>query len=250
MLTNTETSSPPSGSTAVALADVSVVPEVSLQGWADRITHALGRSVEAILDVGRLMLAVKKAKDHGEWEKCFKGHPQAVANPVRFSVGTAKMYMKIAVHPVLSNRNLSYDLPPSWKTLHELTFLPESELDRLIATGVIAPDMRKADAVMLRYMFASPPHRRMPRKHVARHLRAYATPIESLETAQAILRQYAATVAAELRAPLTIGEDGRVQSGVCWVPPFAQPWQIHVKPIKAMHRCECGHIHEDRRTKP
>jgi hypothetical protein len=99
-------------SLAVSSAPVVAPAESSLQGWADQITQASGQAVEAILHIGRQLLAARKALRHGEWERLFKGHPHAVERPVPFSVATAKMHMKIAGHPVLSNSNHGNCLPP------------------------------------------------------------------------------------------------------------------------------------------
>lgn len=144
--------------TAVSIADAPVVtpPETLLQEWADKITDASGQAVEKILAMGRLLLEAKKAIKHGEWERLFKGHPQAIANPVRFSVEMARMLMKIAAHPVLSNGNYSSLLPLSWRTLHELTFIPEADLLDLLATGSLTPETTQAEVLAMRHHQPAP----------------------------------------------------------------------------------------------
>jgi len=58
--------------------------------------------------------------------------------------------MKIAEHPVLSNTNHGSFLPTSWRTLYELTRIPEPVLERAIADGMVHPAMeRKHVAPML-----------------------------------------------------------------------------------------------------
>jgi hypothetical protein len=72
------------------------------QAYADRIRVALGRSVEAILEVGRALLAAKAALERGTWERLLTGHAEAIERPVPFSIRTAQRLMAIAQHPVLS----------------------------------------------------------------------------------------------------------------------------------------------------
>ena len=105
----------------------------------------------------------------------FKGHLKVIDRPVRFSVATARMYMKIAVHPILSNRNLGNDLPPSWRTLYELTFLPDSAITEFIAVGFINPEIGKDYAIALRFAGSSPPVRRsLSKPRFPRHFKPYA----------------------------------------------------------------------------
>jgi hypothetical protein len=119
------------------------------QAYADRIRVALGRSVEAILEVGRALLAAKAALDHGMWERLFAGHPAAVLRPVPFSIRTAQRLMAIAEHPVLAQATHVSCLPPSWGTLYELTKVSEPVLERALRDGWIHPDMERAEAEAL-----------------------------------------------------------------------------------------------------
>jgi hypothetical protein len=232
------------------LAKVLAEPEVSLQGWADQITEASGEAVEKTLVIGRLFLAAKKALRHGEWQRLFKGHARAVAHPVRFTVTVALMYMAVAEDPRLSNRNLGSYFPPSLSALYQLKFIPDPMFSGFIAAGLITPNLTKAQAMALRDMIL-PYRMRLQKfpKQVINRLRSYAAIINSLENDQARLFRYTTMVNEELSAPLQVGEDGRIQSGVVWIPPFTQPLPIKARPIKVKHRCECGHEHEDQRTR-
>jgi hypothetical protein len=235
-------------STAIIPFNVPVVilPEMSLQGLADQITEASGEAVEKILLIGRLFLAANKAKRHGGWGRMFKGHPQAIERPVRYSVTKAKMYMKVAQHPTLSNRNLGYDLPPSLSALYQLTFIPEPLLSQLIAEGIITPDITKAGAIALRLVVASPLLFRMelPQKHL-KPGQIRKQPINRQRSCTALINSLLIDQAQLARYTTMVSE--QILSGVVWIPPFTQPWPIKAKPIKTKHTCECGHRHEDQR---
>src|SRR5438128_1849792 len=73
------------------------------QAFADRINQRMARAVEAIIAVGIELLAAKERLPHGEFGRLFKNHPDAVAQPLRFSRRTAEVLMTIARHPVLTN---------------------------------------------------------------------------------------------------------------------------------------------------
>ena len=81
--------------------------------WADRICTQLGKSVEAIIEVGRLLVKAKADLAHGEWGRLFED------DLVPFGQRTADRLMAIARHPVLSNSTHVSNLPPSWGTLYE-----------------------------------------------------------------------------------------------------------------------------------
>jgi Protein of unknown function (DUF3102) len=109
--------------------------------WADRICTQLGKSVEAIIETGRLLVKAKADLSHGEWGRLFD------ESLVPFSQNTAGRLMAVADNPVLANSAHVQNLPPSWGTLYELTKVPEPTLKNAIRDGVITPDMpRKAVA--------------------------------------------------------------------------------------------------------
>lgn len=112
--------------------------------WADRICSQLGKSVEAIIEVGRLLAKAKGDLAHGEWGRLFGD------GLVPFSQGTAGRLIAIAAHPVLSDSAHAPNLPQSWMSLYELTKVPEPTLKNAISDGVITPDMpRKAVADLI-----------------------------------------------------------------------------------------------------
>ncbi len=120
--------------------------------WADRICAQLGKSVEAIIETGRLLIRAKADIAPGEWVRFFD------EGLVPFSVNTAQRLMKIAAHPQLSNAAHVQHLPPSWGTLYELSKAEPLKLKNALKDGVITPDMpRKAVAALC------PPRARKPR---------------------------------------------------------------------------------------
>ncbi len=111
--------------------------------WADRICVQLGESVESIIEVGRLLVKAKSDLAHGEWGRMFEDEL------VPFSRQTAFRLMAVAEHPQLSNVAHGQHLPPSWRTLYELTKVEPKRLTAAFKDGLITPDMpRKAVAAL------------------------------------------------------------------------------------------------------
>jgi Protein of unknown function (DUF3102) len=107
--------------------------------WADRITVQLGKTVESIIEVGRLLVRAKKDLSHGEFGRLFSDHL------VPFGQGTGERLMAVANHPVLSNSAHGPTLPPSWRTLYELTKADQSKLKAALRDGRITPDLKRRD---------------------------------------------------------------------------------------------------------
>ncbi len=66
-----------------------------------------------------------------------------IKNDLPFGEDTAERLIKIARDPRLSNSAHGRILPPSWRTLFELTKLNDEQFDRLVAAGVIRADMQR-----------------------------------------------------------------------------------------------------------
>jgi Protein of unknown function (DUF3102) len=112
--------------------------------WADRICGQIGKTVESIIEVGRLLVKAKKDLPHGEWGRMFD------EQLVTFGVRTAERLMTIAKHPVLSNTTHASYLPPSWTTIYDLTKVEPKRLNAAFKDGLIVPDMpRKAVKALL-----------------------------------------------------------------------------------------------------
>lgn len=124
--------------------------KVKAEYWAPRINAEWRKSVEGILGVGRQLIAAKEACEHGEFLRLFKGHENAVSEPVPFTANTAEILMKVAGHPVLSKSEFVQALPQSWGTLYELTKLEDEQIIAGIKAGEITPGMTRAEAAALR----------------------------------------------------------------------------------------------------
>lgn len=121
-------------STAVALGR---------EGWAGRITASWRKVAEGIIETGRLIAEAKAALPHGEFLAM-------VERDLPFGSRTAERLMKVASDPRLSNSTHASNLPSSWMTLYELTGLDDDSFDEAAESGVIHPDMTRAEAVALR----------------------------------------------------------------------------------------------------
>jgi len=89
--------------------------------WAARICTAMQKSVEAILETGRLLIQAKAALPHGGFEIM-------VRDKLPFSKRTAERFIAIAENPQLSKATHASHLPASWTTLYELSRWSSEEL--------------------------------------------------------------------------------------------------------------------------
>lgn len=111
--------------------------------WAERISTQVGKSVESIVEVGRLLVKAKADLAHGEWGRLFSDEL------IPFSHRTANRLMAIAQNPILSNSTHVSNLPPSWGSLYELTKVEPAKLKNALKDGVVTPDMKRSDVVAL-----------------------------------------------------------------------------------------------------
>lgn len=133
--------------------------------WAPGINAEWRKSVEGILNVGRLLVAAKEACEHGEFMRLFKGHDKAVSEPLPFGIHTADRLMAIATKPAIADCAHAHTLPQSWGTLYELTKLDDEQIVAGIKAGEITAEMTRAEASALRADPAEqpgqPPHEEM-----------------------------------------------------------------------------------------
>lgn len=127
---------------ASSRALVPVFDVLDPQAWIDRIAKRWRDSVEAIIDVGRLLLEAKAALPHGGWGSVVAGLP--------FGERQIQMLVAIAADPRLSNPQCIALLPASWGTLYDLTRLSDGEFDSAVKQQIIRPDMLRADAKYIR----------------------------------------------------------------------------------------------------
>jgi hypothetical protein len=108
--------------------------------WAARIKAAWQKSVDGIFETGRLLIAAKAKLPHGQFEAM-------VRNELPFGERTAQCLMAIAKDARLRRAHHGSLLPPSWRTLDELTRLSDEQFDAAVANGTINPEMTRGDVV-------------------------------------------------------------------------------------------------------
>jgi hypothetical protein len=117
--------------------------EKSVAWWAVEISSTWQRAVESIIRTGKLLIEAKSVLGHGNFEVMIK-------TKLPFGPRTAERLMVIAHHPILANPNHGSLLPPSWRTLYELTQILDKTLLAKIEDGTIRPDLERKDVTKLR----------------------------------------------------------------------------------------------------
>lgn len=119
------------------------------QQWAARIggawRSAAATAIEAWLAIGRDLIAAKASLAHGEFLTM-------VASELPFGKRTAQRLMKVAADPRLTKATHGSLLPASWRTLYELTRLPDAEFARLAEAGIIRPDLERHEVNKVRLL--------------------------------------------------------------------------------------------------
>jgi hypothetical protein len=114
------------------------------RGWQyfdEKLIELRVNDVENIIQRGRLLTQAKDELEHGSYEAMVKRH---------FDLGTARMYRIVAAHPIVSNRCHGNALPPSLRTLFELTKLPTEVLRAKLKDGSINPKTERKDVAAWR----------------------------------------------------------------------------------------------------
>ena len=122
-----------------------LVASRSVPYWRERITERWQESVQAIIDVGRLLLAAKAALEHGQFQTLFEGEDR-----LPFGWNTANKLMAIARDRRLINSEHVQNLPNSWGTLYELTKLDNATFAKALEDGTIHAEMERREALGLR----------------------------------------------------------------------------------------------------
>jgi hypothetical protein len=135
--------------------------ENKLEVLTTRFRNALKKSVEGIIEAGRVLIEAKNELEHGQFSDwvvrelrlgTYKpGKPKA-------DLRKAEMLMFLARNEVISNPCHWHAFPPSPRTLWELTQIrPKQRLLELIANGTINSAMTREEAVALRHNAAREP---------------------------------------------------------------------------------------------
>ena len=111
--------------------------------WVARICSAWQRSVEGILETGRLLCEAKPDMPHGGWL-------QMIKHELPFGENTSEILMKISRNPQITKSEQIQNLPPSWGTLYELTKLDDGAWALAEDQGLIRPDVQRKQIVAFR----------------------------------------------------------------------------------------------------
>lgn len=106
-----------------------------------RLSELQVNDVENIIERGRVLVEMKDELDHSAFEATVKKH---------FDLSTARMYRIVAEHSLISNHCHINALPPSIRTLYELTKLPNDILKAKVNDGTINPRMERKDVLLIR----------------------------------------------------------------------------------------------------
>jgi hypothetical protein len=119
-----------------------------------RFRKAFRKSVEGIIEAGRVLIEAKDELEHGQfidWVERDLRFGSGQEGDRGLSLRKAQMLMFVAKNEVISNANHWFVFPPSWRTLWELSQIrPKHRLLDLITNGRINPGMTREEAVALR----------------------------------------------------------------------------------------------------
>lgn len=138
-----------------------------------RFRNALRKSVEGIIEAGRVLIEAKGELEHGQFtdwvvrELRFGTQKEGNGEP---DIRKAEMLMYLARNEVISNPCHWHAFPPSPRTLWELTQIrPKQRLLDLITSGKVNAGMTREDAVALR---RGRSHDRLPAPRLKREVAA------------------------------------------------------------------------------
>ena len=117
-------------------------PTRQVQTIAKQITLAWHSALEGILEAGRLLNDAHETLEPKAWL-------DMVNNDLPFERRTAEKLLKISSDKRLTKRTHLKYLPPRWTTLHELTYLSDSQFKNAIEARKIHPDMERKEAESL-----------------------------------------------------------------------------------------------------
>ncbi len=126
--------------------DGEVLPPLSRarREWAEKISASWRATLDSVIETGRHLVAAKEDLEHGEFEAM-------IERDLPFGPRTARMLMTVSRDQRLSDRNHGSVLPPSWRTLYELTKLDDSTFAARIADGSIRPDLERREVAVWTY---------------------------------------------------------------------------------------------------
>jgi hypothetical protein len=131
------------------MGKVSVKTNAKRMAWARKINTSWRKTVQGVFATGDLLTKAKDDLPHGTFQEMCE-------QDLDFDPSTAQRLMAIARDEQLRNPAHGQHLPPSWRTLYELTQLSDQQFKSAIASGVINPNMRRRDVEQLRLSLPVP----------------------------------------------------------------------------------------------
>ena len=117
------------------------------QWWADQIN--VSTMVQATIVAGQTLIDARAELPHGEFLRMFHDHENPVTRPLGFGHHTANRLMVIAQHALISNIAHGLHLPVSWRTLYDLSKVPDNLILAGIDNKIVRPDMQRKDIKLL-----------------------------------------------------------------------------------------------------
>lgn len=123
------------------MSEQELISKNELDDWRSRIEAAWQKSVESVIEVGRL---VQQAKTE------LGASYSLLEVELPFSSTVAAFLVKIVENPILSDPQYFNRLPNSYNTLYHLSSIDNDELVKQIEDGVITPDYHLSSAKKLK----------------------------------------------------------------------------------------------------
>jgi N6-adenosine-specific RNA methylase IME4 len=115
----------------------------SIQSWISQISSVWRSGLTPVLECGRLLQAAKDELKRGEFL-------EMIEQKLPFKARTAQRLMAVASDERLSNATHGPHLPPSWRTLYELTKLDDKTFSKALTEGKIRSDMERSEVAEIR----------------------------------------------------------------------------------------------------
>ena len=115
--------------------------------WACEICaihkQTVKQTIAGIFKLGRMLIAAKKKLEYGQFLAM-------IESDLPFGARSAQMLMAVAADRRLTDANRVRLLPDAWRTLYELTKLPDGQLERAVASGAISPHTTRDEVRAMR----------------------------------------------------------------------------------------------------
>jgi hypothetical protein len=143
-----------------------------------RFRNALKQSVAGIIEAGQVLIEAKKKLPHGQFsdwvDRELRFGDTTTARSREGNIRKGQMLMDLARHEVISNPSRWHAMPPSIRTLYELTQIrPEQKLVKLIEKGKVHAGTTREEAIGFQ-----PKSKRFPKPQLGKLKREIATLVD------------------------------------------------------------------------